>query len=55
MHMLKVSTVQKTPIIEHVLNWAKFKADQDLKKTDGKSKRNRYDSGPDLFWRDYKC
>ncbi|KAH7911821.1 DNA topoisomerase [Hygrophoropsis aurantiaca] len=32
--------VQKTPIIDHVLNWAKFKADQQIKKTDG-TKRNR--------------
>ncbi|KAH7926207.1 DNA topoisomerase II [Leucogyrophana mollusca] len=32
--------VQKTSIIDHVLNWAKFKADQQIKKTDG-SKRNR--------------
>jgi len=45
--LLKILAVQKTPIIEHVLNWAKFKADQDLKKTDGKSRRNRYDSRPD--------
>ena len=47
MLLLKISAVQKTPIIEHVLNWAKFKADQDLKKTDGKSRRNRYGSQPD--------
>jgi len=47
MLLLRMSVVQKTPIIEHVLNWAKFKADQDLKKTDGKSRRNRYDSQPD--------
>ncbi|KAG1725573.1 DNA topoisomerase [Suillus paluster] len=32
--------VQKSSIIDHVLNWAKFKADQQIKKTDG-SKRNR--------------
>lgn len=32
-----------------MLNWAKFKADQDLKKTDGKSRRNRYDSQPNLL------
>ncbi|KAG2091518.1 DNA topoisomerase [Suillus discolor] len=32
--------VQKSTIIDHVLNWAKFKADQQIKKTDG-SKRNR--------------
>ncbi|KAL0945575.1 hypothetical protein HGRIS_014735 [Hohenbuehelia grisea] len=32
--------VQKSPIVDQVLNWAKFKADQQIKKTDG-SKRNR--------------
>ncbi|KAG0695801.1 DNA topoisomerase [Suillus ampliporus] len=32
--------VQKLPIIDHVLNWATFKADQQIKKTDG-SKHNR--------------
>ncbi|KAG9223266.1 hypothetical protein CCMSSC00406_0000045 [Pleurotus cornucopiae] len=32
--------VQKSSIIDQVLNWAKFKADQQIKKTDG-SKRNR--------------
>lgn len=32
--------VQKSPIVDHVLNWAKFKADQQMKKTDG-SRRNR--------------
>ncbi|KAF8575914.1 type II DNA topoisomerase [Ramaria rubella] len=32
--------VSKTSIVEHVLNWAKFKADQQIKKTDG-SKRTR--------------
>ncbi|KAG2354466.1 ribosomal protein S5 domain 2-type protein [Suillus spraguei] len=32
--------VHKSTIIDHVLNWAKFKADQQIKKTDG-SKRNR--------------
>ncbi|KIJ60083.1 hypothetical protein HYDPIDRAFT_177534 [Hydnomerulius pinastri MD-312] len=32
--------VQKSSIIDHVLNWAKFKADQQIKKTDG-TKRNR--------------
>ncbi|EPQ61209.1 type II DNA topoisomerase [Gloeophyllum trabeum ATCC 11539] len=32
--------VQKSPIVDHVLNWAKFKADQQIKKTDG-SKRSR--------------
>ncbi|KAJ3755485.1 DNA topoisomerase II [Lentinula raphanica] len=32
--------VQKSPIVEHILNWAKFKADQQIKKTDG-SKRSR--------------
>ncbi|KAF8588504.1 type II DNA topoisomerase [Ramaria rubella] len=32
--------VSKTSIVEHILNWAKFKADQQIKKTDG-SKRTR--------------
>ncbi|KDQ54971.1 hypothetical protein JAAARDRAFT_196340 [Jaapia argillacea MUCL 33604] len=32
--------VGKSTIIDHVLNWAKFKADQQIKKTDG-SKRTR--------------
>ncbi|KAG9310318.1 DNA topoisomerase [Chiua virens] len=32
--------VLKSPIIDQVLNWAKFKADQQIKKTDG-TKRNR--------------
>lgn len=32
--------VQKSAIIEHILNWAKFKADQQMKKTDG-SRRTR--------------
>ncbi|KIJ32068.1 hypothetical protein M422DRAFT_185076 [Sphaerobolus stellatus SS14] len=32
--------VGRTSIVEHVLNWAKFKADQQIKKTDG-SKRTR--------------
>ncbi|EEB96301.1 hypothetical protein MPER_04586, partial [Moniliophthora perniciosa FA553] len=33
--------IQKSPIVENILNWAKFKADQQIKKTDG-SKRNRH-------------
>ncbi|KZT24682.1 type II DNA topoisomerase [Neolentinus lepideus HHB14362 ss-1] len=32
--------VQKSSIVDHVLNWAKFKADQQIKKTDG-TKRTR--------------
>jgi DNA topoisomerase-2 len=32
--------VAKSSIVENVLNWAKFKADQQIKKTDG-SKRSR--------------
>ena len=32
--------VGKSSIVESVLNWAKFKADQQIKKTDG-TKRNR--------------
>jgi DNA topoisomerase-2 len=33
--------VQKSPIVENILNWAQFKADQQIKKTDG-TKRSRY-------------
>lgn len=33
-------SVQKTSIVDNILNWAKFKADQQIKKTDG-SKRSR--------------
>lgn len=33
-------SVQKSSIVDHVLNWAKFKADQQMKKTDG-NRRNR--------------
>ena len=33
--------VLKSPIVENVLDWAKHKADQQIKKTDG-SKRERY-------------
>ncbi|OSX67990.1 hypothetical protein POSPLADRAFT_1072653 [Postia placenta MAD-698-R-SB12] len=40
--------VQKSSIVEHVLNWAKFKADQQLKKTDGSSRRNRLSGLPKL-------
>ncbi|TFK47941.1 type II DNA topoisomerase [Heliocybe sulcata] len=32
--------VQKSAIVDHVLNWAKFKADQQIKRTDG-AKRTR--------------
>jgi DNA topoisomerase-2 len=32
--------VSKSSIVENVLNWAKFRADQEIKKTDG-TKRNR--------------
>ncbi|GLB36598.1 putative control of topological states of DNA by transient breakage and subsequent rejoining of DNA strands [Lyophyllum shimeji] len=32
--------IQRSSIIENILNWAKFKADQQIKKTDG-TKRNR--------------
>ena len=35
------SVVAKSSIVDHVLNWAKFKADQQLKKTDG-NRRTRY-------------
>ncbi|KIY62781.1 type II DNA topoisomerase [Cylindrobasidium torrendii FP15055 ss-10] len=30
--------VQKSPIIEHILNWAQFQADKQIKKTDGKQR-----------------
>jgi len=40
MPCLTVNSVQKSSIVDQVLNWAKFKADQQIKKTDG-SKRNR--------------
>ncbi|EGO19472.1 hypothetical protein SERLADRAFT_453445 [Serpula lacrymans var. lacrymans S7.9] len=39
--------VQKSTIIDNILNWAKFKADQQIKKTDG-SKRNRLTGLPKL-------
>ncbi|ESK98132.1 dna topoisomerase ii [Moniliophthora roreri MCA 2997] len=39
--------IQKSPIVENILNWAKFKADQQIKKTDG-SKRNRLTGLPKL-------
>ncbi|KAG7450762.1 type II DNA topoisomerase [Guyanagaster necrorhizus] len=39
--------VQKSPIIEHILNWAQFKADQQIKKTDG-TKRSRLTGLPKL-------
>ena len=38
--LLTFFVVTKTSIIDHVLNWAKFKADQQIKKTDG-TKRSR--------------
>jgi len=37
----EVSVVLKTDIIDGILLWAKTKADQQIKKTDG-SKRNRF-------------
>ncbi|THH17199.1 hypothetical protein EW146_g3569 [Bondarzewia mesenterica] len=39
--------VQKSSIVERVLNWAKFRADQEIKKTDG-SKRSRLTGLPKL-------
>ncbi|KAH9921344.1 DNA topoisomerase [Fomitopsis serialis] len=39
--------VQKSSIVDHVLNWARFKADQQMKKTDG-SRRNRLSGLPKL-------
>jgi DNA topoisomerase-2 len=33
--------VGKTPIVDSILNWAKYKADQQIKRTDG-AKRTRY-------------
>ncbi|KAL0581404.1 DNA topoisomerase 2 [Marasmius crinis-equi] len=34
-----IKKVQKSPIIENILNWAKFRADQQIKKTDGAKRR----------------
>ncbi|PCH33085.1 type II DNA topoisomerase [Wolfiporia cocos MD-104 SS10] len=39
--------VQKSAIVDHILNWAKFKADQQLKKTDG-NRRTRLSGLPKL-------
>ncbi|KAJ7585672.1 DNA topoisomerase II [Mycena floridula] len=39
--------VQKSPIVDNILNWAKYKADQQIKKTDG-TKRNRLTGMPKL-------
>ncbi|KZT68795.1 type II DNA topoisomerase [Daedalea quercina L-15889] len=39
--------VQKSSIVDHVLNWARFKADQQMKKTDG-SRRTRLSGLPKL-------
>ncbi|KAJ7226116.1 DNA topoisomerase II, partial [Mycena pura] len=44
---LKKGKVMKSPIIENILNWAQFKADQQIKKTDG-SKRSRLTGLPKL-------
>ena len=33
--------VQKSAIVEEILNWAQKRADKELKKTDG-NRRNRY-------------
>ncbi|KAF7367438.1 DNA topoisomerase 2 [Mycena sanguinolenta] len=41
------ASVQKSSIIEHILNWAQFKADQQIKKTDG-TKRSRLTGLPKL-------
>lgn len=38
---LILGQVQKSGIVDSVLNWAKFKADQQIKKTDG-TKRSRW-------------
>ncbi|KAF5361648.1 hypothetical protein D9758_007365 [Tetrapyrgos nigripes] len=42
-----IKKVVKSPIVESVLNWAKFKADQQIKKTDG-AKRSRLTGLPKL-------
>ncbi|KAJ6498011.1 DNA topoisomerase II [Mycena vitilis] len=39
--------VSKSPIVENILNWAQFKADQQIKKTDG-TKRSRLTGLPKL-------
>ncbi len=38
--VVDLSLVSKSSIVENVLNWAKFRAEQQIKKTDG-TKRNR--------------
>jgi hypothetical protein len=40
-NLLNQSLVLKSYIVDNVLNWAKFKADQEIKKTDS-SKRQRF-------------
>ncbi|KAJ7171777.1 DNA topoisomerase II [Mycena crocata] len=42
-----IKKVLKSPIIENILNWAQFKADQQIKKTDG-TKRSRLTGLPKL-------
>lgn len=45
--LISLFTVAKTGIIDNVLNWARFKQDQILKKTDG-TKRSRYVNGTNV-------
>jgi DNA topoisomerase-2 len=40
LHLTSSDSVAKSGLYENILNWAKFKADQQAKKTDG-SKRTR--------------
>jgi DNA topoisomerase-2 len=44
---LTCGVVSKSSIIDHVLNWARFKADAEIKKTDG-NKRTRLSGLPKL-------
>lgn len=37
----KITLVLKSAIVDNILNWAKYKADQEIKRTDG-TKRERY-------------
>ncbi|KAJ7104594.1 DNA topoisomerase, partial [Mycena epipterygia] len=44
-----LSTVLKSPIIVNILNWTQFKADQQIKKTDGTKRGSRLTGLPKLF------
>lgn len=40
--LLTPGAVQKSSIIDQILNWANRKADKELKKTDGKGRQRYY-------------